>query len=136
MSNYACMSTVDASAARLCLIGEADPFLARLLRRFAERCGMQARRVQTGDDLLALARREQPLVVLFDPELPGRLRGWDAGRALCAGPETAAIPLVLCSWLPERQACDLVGQPLPYLLKPDLHFEQFTAVLRAAGVQM
>ena len=41
---------------RICLIGETDPFVASLLQRFAETSGLQAVRVQVGQDLPELGQ--------------------------------------------------------------------------------
>jgi CheY-like chemotaxis protein len=119
-----------------CLIGEADPFLARLLQRFAETNGLRIQRAQTGENLLSLARSGQPAVIVLDPELPGKLRGWEALQALRAGSEPHPIPVILCSWLVASQAQSLAGQPYPHLQKPDLHFEDFTAALNMAGIRI
>lgn len=119
-----------------CIIGEADPFLARLLQRFAETRGLRIYRAQTGEDVLSRAGSEQPAVILLDPELPGRVRGWEAVRELHTSPETRSIPVVLCSWLAAAEAQALSGRPLPHLRKPDLHYEDFTTALELAGVKL
>jgi DNA-binding response OmpR family regulator len=129
------------TAPRLCVIGEADPFLARLLRRFAEKSGLRTLPAQTGEDVLELARRERPVAIVLEPELPGKLRGWEAARVLETGADTCAIPVILCAWLDENEARALVGLAHPsmcvaYLRKPDLHYEDFTAALKAAGVTL
>ncbi len=116
-----------------CIIGEADPFLARLLERFAQKSGLRPRRAQTGEDVLALARRETPALIVLDPELPGKTRGWEAVQALGESSETAAVPVILCAWLEESEAQALAGRCLPYLQKPDLHYEDFSAALTGSG---
>jgi CheY-like chemotaxis protein len=119
---------------RHCIIGEGDPFLARLLERFAKKCGLKVVHTLTGEDVLAGAHLEAPRLIILDPELPGKIRGWEAVRELRANPQTQPIPVVLCSWLLEADARALVGQELPYLQKPDLHFEDFSAALDQAGI--
>ncbi len=52
--------------------------------------------VARGDDALAVARLEQPDLVVLDVEMPG-LDGLAVARALADGAATAAIPVVLCS---------------------------------------
>jgi CheY-like chemotaxis protein len=119
---------------RLCILGEGDPFLARLLQRFAEKCGFRVRQALTGEDVLAGSQLEPPRLILLDPELPGKIRGWEAVHELRANPQTRPIPVILCSWLLEADVRELVGEELPYLQKPDLHFEEFSAALDRAGI--
>ena len=120
---------------RICLIGETDPFVASLLQRFAETSGLQAVRVQVGQDLPVLAEQPVPDVIILEAELPGKLRGWEAALALKANAATAHIPIVSCSWLPKDEASALIGEAAGYLKKPDLYYEDFVAALSAAGVQ-
>jgi len=133
------MSTVpdpDPHAAdRLCIIGEADPFLARLLARFVEKSGLRSCQAQTGETLLALAQAGRPVLILLDPELPGKLRGWEAVQALAAA-GTAAPPIILCTWLEAGDAQALAGEAYVCLQKPDWHYEDFVAALAAAGVEI
>jgi CheY-like chemotaxis protein len=118
-----------------CAIGEADPFLAQLLQRFAEKSGFLARIAQSGEAVIACVTQEQPALILLDPELPGKLRGWEAARQLLFGEDTTAIPIILCTWLNEAEAQALVDYPLNHLQKPDLHYSDFVRTLAAAGVR-
>ena len=119
---------------RICLIGETDPFVASLLQRFAETSGLQAVRVQVGQDLPELAQQLSPDVIILEAELPGKLRGWEAALALKANAATAHIPIISCSWLSKEEASALIGDAAAYLQKPELHYEDFVAALSAAGV--
>jgi CheY-like chemotaxis protein len=129
-------SDLNPAKNRTCIIGEADPFLARLLQRFAEKSGLQIQRAQTGEEFLALVHADLPALMILEPELPGKLRGWEAVQALRSEAETSAIPVILCAWLKEADACALVGQVFPHLQKPDLHYEDFAAALRTAGIKL
>jgi CheY-like chemotaxis protein len=135
LSDALSMSKDNQKDGRLCLIAESDPFLARLLQRFAEKSGLQTQSTRTGEDLLDMARRDGPDLIILDPELPGKLRGWEAVRALRTDPDTDSISVLICSWLKKPDALALVGQKLVYLQKPDLRYEDFVAALAAAGVQ-
>lgn len=119
---------------RVCVIGESDPFVAQLLQRFAEESGLQAVRGQVGQDLMDLVRQVKPSVIILDPELPGKLRGWEAAQALIADETLCAIPMLACSWLKEADARALIGRLAGYLQKPELHYEDFVAALQAAGI--
>ncbi len=120
---------------QLCVIGESDPFIARLLHRFAEECGLQAVHAQVGQELFELVRQAKPAVVILEVELPGKMRGWEAARALKADPETRRIPIISCSWLAEADARALAGGMCAHLQKPELHCDDFSAALKKAGVE-
>lgn len=118
-----------------CLIGEADPFLARLLERFGAASGLAVVRAKVGQELLNLARACRPDIIIVDPELPGTLRGWEAVRAIGADAGLAHIPVVTCSWLSEADAHALTGDADGHLQKPDLHYEDFITALAGAGLR-
>jgi DNA-binding response OmpR family regulator len=124
------------SMARVCVIGEADPFVAQLLQRFAEESGLRALRAQVGQEVVTLVRQANPSVIILEPELPGTLRGWEAAQALSADETVCAVPVVACSWLKEAEARELLGHLNGYLQKPDLHYEDFVAALAEAGVEI
>jgi CheY-like chemotaxis protein len=121
---------------KICLIAEADPFITRLLRRFASESGMHSVQARSGQELVELARRLLPEVILLEPELPGKLRGWEAYRCLKEDPRTARIPVVACSWLTRAELTALVGELKSSIHKPEVHYEDFTAALRLAGVEV
>ena len=120
--------------AKTCVIGEADPFIGRLLRRFAERSGLQVSRAELGQDVLEFVHQARPDVIILEPELPGQMRGWEAVRAIRSDPAGRNIPVVVCSWLTEAEARALIADVAGYLQKPDLHYADFAAVLKQAGV--
>jgi CheY-like chemotaxis protein len=130
------MSNIDQTNNRLCVIGESDPFLARLLQRFAEKSGLRIQFARTGEDVLELAQRDTPGLIILEPELPGKVRGWEAAQALRASDQTRHTLIIICSWLKKPEALALVGQVFAYLQKPDLRYEDFTAALNAAGVKI
>ena len=129
------MTDFDPSHNRLCVIGESDLFLARLLQRFAEKSGLAILHARTGDEVLELAQREQPALIVLEPQLPGKVRGWEAAQVLRSDPSTSGIPLIICTWLVEADAQALVGSIITHLQKPDLHYEGFLAALDLAGVK-
>ena len=130
------LPTFSTSDTRLCVIGEADPFLASLLQRFAQKSGLRIRRAQTGESVLDLARREKPVVVILDPDLPGKLRGWEAIRSLGNKSPASAIPVVVCTWLTRPEVRTQTGGEYAYLQKPDLHYAGFVAALEEAGLTL
>ena len=121
---------------KTCVIGEADPFIARLLKRFAAESGLQTVVARVGQDVVELARQVKPAVVIVEAELPGTMRGWEAVRALRADREICNIPVIICSWLQEANVDALVGEVAGHLQKPELLYEDFEAALREAGVEI
>jgi DNA-binding response OmpR family regulator len=67
---------------KICLIGESDPFIAQLLRRFSEKSGLEPMLARVGQDVLSLARQKSPELIIIEPDLPGKLRGWEAIHAM------------------------------------------------------
>lgn len=118
-----------------CVIGESDPFVALLLQRFAEKCGLKALRASVGQEVLELATKIGPVVVILDAELPGNQRGWEIVESLRKDPLTYATPLISCSWVSEARATELMGPLAGHLQKPDLHLEDFLIALGRAGVE-
>ncbi len=127
------MPNFDHTNDRLCVIAESDPFLARLLQRYAEKSGLRIQLARTGDDILELAKRT-PALIILDPELPGKVRGWEAAQTLKSVKQTSGIPVIVCSWLKKPEALALVGQISAYMQKPDLSYEDFADALKMAGV--
>jgi DNA-binding response OmpR family regulator len=121
---------------RVCVIGESDPFVAQLLQRFAEESGLPSFRAQIGPEVLDLVRQVKPRVLILEPELPGAIRGWEVAQTLAADPGFSALPIIACSWLSVADANALLGHVAGYLRKPELHYEDFVAALREAGVKM
>lgn len=117
-----------------CLIAEADLFIVRLLRRFAAESGMESLQARTGQEALDLARQAHPDVIILEPELPGKLRGWEVYHHLRSDEQTAGIPVIACSWLPPGEARARLGEPGPVLQKPELYYEDFVLALQKAGV--
>ena len=120
---------------KTCLIGESDPFIAQLLRRFSEESGLNPVQARVGQDLLKLAREQPPDLIVLEPELPGRMRGWEAIEAMRTEPGLAGTPVVTCSWLQAADAAVLIGTAHGHLQKPELHYQDFLAVLRAIDIE-
>ena len=129
------MPTTTPKNKHLCIIGESDQFLARLLQRFAEKSGLRVQFARTGEELLDLILDSNPAVIILEPELPGRTRGWEAIRAIRTNSQTREIPLIACAWLDKEDALAFTGPVSAYLKKPDLHYEDFAEALLAAGVK-
>ncbi len=125
------MSTPTPPTHPLCIIGESDPFLAHLLQRFAEKSGYETQVAQTGEDVLELARQLLPALLILEPELPGKVRGWEVVRSLEGVNPPSRIPILICSWMNKAEAQTLVGQISAHLQKPELRYEDFTEALKS-----
>lgn len=117
-----------------CLIAEADPFVASLLLRYAEESGLTSIRARTGEEILALAPKIKPDVLIVEPELPGERRGWEAVRTLRANGAISSTTVISCSWLKQAKAYELIGDSVWHLQKPDLYYSDFVKALEAAGI--
>ena len=118
-----------------CVIGEADPFIARLLQRFVEESGLKPMCAKNGREVVNLVRQEKPQLIIVDVELPGTTRGWQAIVALRENAEFSDLPVITCSWLLAPEAQSLVGEVSGHLQKPDLHFKDFMAALEMARIE-
>jgi CheY-like chemotaxis protein len=120
----------------VCVIAETDPFIGRLLQRFAEESGLQTACANVGQEVVDLVRTAHPVVIVLEAELPGKMRGWEAARALRACEETCRIPIISCSWLAEADARALVGEIAGHLQKPEFYYDDFVTALKQAGVDV
>jgi CheY-like chemotaxis protein len=121
---------------KMCVIGEADPFIARLLQRFAEESGLKTLCAKNGRELVDLVEQENPQLIIVDVELPGTIRGWQAIIALRKSPEFTHLPVITCSWLQAAEAQALVLEASGHLQKPELHFKDFVAALKMANIEV
>jgi CheY-like chemotaxis protein len=80
---------------------------------------------------LELARSLQPQIIVLDVMLPG-MDGWELMQRLRAEPATSAIPIVVCSILPEQPLAEAMGAAA-YLRKPVSREDFLATVHRLAG---
>ena len=118
----------------ICLIAESDPFITRLLDRFAIKSGLATLHAQTGQDVLDSLQHHRPSVMILDPELPGKTRGWEVMQSLPLDPTYSLFPVIACTWQSPDECIRQFGEFDSYLQKPALHFEDFLAALTQAGV--
>jgi CheY-like chemotaxis protein len=71
--------------------GNVAMMLERLVRR-----GFEVVVAENGRQAIAMARSEEPSVILMDLELP-EMDGWEATRRLKAAPDTRGIPVIALS---------------------------------------
>ena len=78
--------------AKILLVEDNEMNRDMLSRRLIKR-GYEVAIALDGEQGIAMARSEQPALILMDMSLPG-LDGWEATRQLKAMPETQAIPVI------------------------------------------
>ncbi len=113
------------------MIAANDPNLIYLLQRYAEESGFRTIKTGWGEDVLDLAQKTKPAMIILEIELPGT-KGWEILRWLKAEPATYNIPIVVYSWLDE-EVCSQVEGVAGYLQKSVL-YDDFLAALKHAGV--
>ncbi len=119
--------------AELVLIVDDNEQNAKLVRDVLELAGMRTLSAATAAGALALAREQQPDIVLMDLRLPD-LDGAEATRLLAADERTAHIPVIALSalpagevsaWLREAGFVAYIEKPIDVLTFPEqvrLHF--------------
>ena len=81
------------SAGAVILVVDDNRLNLELATDLLEAAGYGVRQARSGPEAIALARQEQPQLILMDIGLPG-MDGYAALRALRGDPGTAGIPLV------------------------------------------
>ena len=76
------------------LIVDDSPTETYKLTSMLEKSGHDVLTAETGEDGIAIAKKELPDVVLMDIVMPG-LNGFQATRQLTKAPETAHIPVII-----------------------------------------
>ncbi len=76
------------------LVVDDSPTETSRFREILEKHGHQVLEATNGADGVAMARAEQPDIVLMDVVMPG-LNGFQATRQLTKGDDTAHIPIVI-----------------------------------------
>lgn len=76
------------------LIVDDSPTESYKLKSILEKNGIKVLEADNGADGVALARQEQPDVVLMDVVMPG-LNGFQATRQLAKGKDTGHIPVII-----------------------------------------
>jgi len=98
------------------LVIDDNPDVARLFRRFLRGREYLLTHASTGQKALQLAREAHPDVITLDLLMPTQ-DGWDILRQLKAHRDTRAIPVVVCSILPDRELAISAGAA-SFLPKP------------------
>jgi CheY-like chemotaxis protein len=79
------------------LVVEDDPSAAALMTEYLGTNGFEVEVVASGEDALERVVDDPPALVSLDIGLAGALDGWEVLTALKANPETAGIPVIVCT---------------------------------------
>jgi CheY-like chemotaxis protein len=116
---------------QLLMLVENDPYFIYLLRLYAEQSGFRVISTSAGHEVLAIAKRERPTVIVLDLDLP-EVDGADVLSALRSDPLTQEIPVVICIWADDKQGFE-VGEA-EYLLRKPMRYDHFLTALRDIGL--
>jgi DNA-binding response OmpR family regulator len=104
---------------RLALLCDDDPVIREVLKPRFEARGFQVQLAKDGDELLALAGRIRPSIIVLDRTMPG-LDGLDVLKTLKARSETHRIPVIMLTskFQPQDITEGLRSGASAYLAKP------------------
>jgi len=112
------------------IVGE-DSHFCYLLRSYIRRSAHQALLYHPADEVLEIAQREHPAVIILDVDLSG-MGGWNLLRVLKTHSETREIPVMICSWLDEKDRGAQEGANIT--LRMPILYGEFVEALNAVGV--
>lgn len=92
---------------------------AHLLSELLKKNGFTVLTATTGEEGVAKAKKEKPDLILMDIVMPG-MSGFEATRSIAKDPETAKIPVIICSTKGQEtdKAWGLRQGAKDYLVKP------------------
>lgn len=112
---------------RIMIVGM-DSHFSYLLQRFVRKSAHRVIPVNLGDDVVSLAKDENPVAIVLELDMPETV-GWQTLRTLKSDPEAGRIPVIVCSWQDESARGLAEGADV-YLRMPFL-YEEFGTALAA-----
>ena len=113
------------------LVVEDNPGAVELYRRYLSAGSWQAHSVSDPRKALELASGLRPDVIILDIMMPS-MDGWTVLRELSSRPETAAIPVIVCSVVQDVQLSQALGAR-EHLCKPVSQGKLLAALSRCLG---
>ncbi len=118
------------ASANIMIIGE-DTHFCYLFRSYLHRSNHQAMFAHPDDSVIETATQMRPAAIIIDVDLPG-LSGWPLLRAFKTCQSTKDIPILICSWMDEKERGAKEGASL-YLRMPVL-YKDFLEALQSIGI--
>lgn len=109
-------STLSFAPSQKILVVEDEPDIAELIRYHLEGNGYEVTTVARGEEALAKAHQEKPDLITLDIRLPD-IDGFEVLQRLKSDEETADIPVVIVSIVPDREDGFRLGA-VDYVVKP------------------
>lgn len=78
------------------LIADDSDMMRKIAKMSIEKGGHTVIEAHDGSEAVALAKSGNPQVILLDAEMPV-MDGWEACKAIKADPQTAKIPVLMCT---------------------------------------
>lgn len=90
-----------------------------LLREMLKKHGYNVSSAASGEEGISKAKKEKPDLILMDIVMPG-MSGFEATRAISKDPDTARIPVIICSTKGQEtdKAWGLRQGAKDYMVKP------------------
>jgi PAS domain S-box-containing protein len=120
---------VDATGPKVLVVDD-DEHIVQLLRHQLEMDGYRVLTAQRGEDVLGLARGEQPALITLDVLLNG-MDGFEVLEQLKEDPVTSSIPVIVVSVVPDAETRGLALGAAGYIGKP---FEESQVLSRVQQV--
>lgn len=101
------------------LVVDDSPTDSHLLTEILKKNGFAVSTATNGQEAISKAKSDKPDLILMDIVMPG-MSGFEATRAISRDPETAAIPVIICSTKGQEtdKAWGLRQGAKDYIVKP------------------
>jgi CheY-like chemotaxis protein len=114
------------------IVGD-DSHFCYLLRSYIRRSAHQTMFAYPDDKVVKLAYQDKPALIVLDVDLPGA-GGWNLLRELKGHPDTCKIPVMICSWLDEKERGIQEGASI--CLRMPILYGDFVDALNSVGVKV
>ena len=105
-----------ANDAPLILVVDDDAHSLEISTLYLSKAGYRVCHAMNGEDVLDIARRKRPFLILLDVMMPGK-DGWEVLQELKLDTETSAIPIIMCT-VSENEELGIALGATDYLSKP------------------
>ena len=116
------------------LIVDDSPTEAHVLKTMLEKNGFDTLSATSGEDGIALAKKEKPDLILMDVVMPG-MNGFQATRQISKEPDTSAIPIIIVTTKDQEtdRVWGLRQGAKDYVTKPAQESELISKINNALG---